>query len=421
MKTIPKALIAAIIIAAIAFSATNNQARALLTPGTLSMSGSSTVYPCAIDASTTFPAWYNTITGNTIILNIQQGGSGVAIPNMQKGAYDMGQMSRPPTDAEWESMPNLQQWAIGIDSVAIVVNPFMSTWIQNLTVTQVADLFETFQNASGRYPYYTDWSDFNSSAPNVPIQRAVRDPTSGTFDCFYNFFLSPAGFPKTETNASALAQLAPYSYCQNNIDVLNTITGGGGQYYIGFISLGYLHYGGLSAINIWNPSTGTYVVPSVATVKDGTYKPWRWLWELTPGPITASMSDPNFVEGLWISYLKLPDGYSPGAGDYGWNFPSSSTSFLVHEDYIDMSRADMAGTPTINSTLQPETHLTVNQTQTIPDLHVDASDILYFRQAYLQYYTSNIYNPYADMNADGKINYTDIVLFAEAYIAANSP
>jgi hypothetical protein len=346
---------------------------------------------------------------------------------MYNHAYDMGEMSRPPTDAEWEEMPSLQQWALGIDSVAIVVNPYMSQWIQNLTVVQVADLFETFQNSSGRYPYYTYWSDFNPSAPDVPIQRAVRDPTSGTFDCFYNFFLKPAGFPQTETNASAETQLAPYSYCQNNIDVLNTITGSGGQYYIGFISLGYLHYGGLSAINIYNSATGTYVVPSVTNVKNGTYKPWRWLWEVTAGPITANVSDPNFVEGLWISYLKLPNGYSPGAGDDGWSYPQPSTSFLVHEDYIDMSRADMAGAAPINSTLQPETHLTANQTQTIPDQQVNQADILYFRQAYLQYYTSTtafpagIYNPYADMNADGVINYTDIVLFAQAYIAANSP
>jgi ABC-type phosphate transport system substrate-binding protein len=410
MKTIQKTLIAAVIVAVMAFSAAPNQAHALLTPGTLSISGSSTVYPVAVDASATFPSWYHTITGKTITLNIQAGGSGVAIPNMVANAYDMGEMSRPPTDAEWESMPNLQQWAIGIDSVAIVVNPYLSQWIQNLTVTQAADLFETFQNSSGRYPYYTYWSDFNPSAPDVLIQRAVRDPTSGTFDCFYNYFLKPAGFPQTETNASAEAQLASYTYCQNNIDVLNTINSTGGQYYIGFISLGYLHYGGLSAINIWNPATGTYVVPSIATVEDGTYKPWRWLWEVTSGPITANMSDPNFVEGLWISYLRLPNGYAPGV------------SFLAHEDYIPINPADMAGGQVINSTLQPETHLTATQTQTIPALgQVNEADILYFRQAYLQYYANNIYNPYADFNADGVINYTDIVAFCQAYIAANSP
>ena len=408
MKTILK-ISFVIVLAMIAFSAaTANQAHALLTPGQLTISGSSTVYPVAIDASATFPAYYQSITGNTITLNIEAGGSGVAIPNMVSGAADMGEMSRPPTDAEYASMPNLQQYAIGIDSVAIVVNPYLSTWIQNVTVTQVADLFETHNVSGSMVPYYTYWSDFNPSAPHVPIERAVRDPTSGTFDCFYNFFLKPAGFPQTETNATAEAQLAPYTYCENNIDVLNTINSTGGQDYIGFISLGYLHYGGLAALNIWNPALNTYVVPSQANVINGTYTPWRWLWEVVNGTIPADPSNPNFVEGLWIAYLKLPNGYDNG------------TSFLANEDYIDMYRADMAGGPVINSTLQPELHLQPTQTQTYPDQKVNYADIVYFVNAYIDYYTYHIYNPYADMNADGKIDYTDIILFAQDYIAANS-
>ena len=409
MKTIPKILFV-ILLATVAFvAATGNQSHALLTPGTLAISGSSTVYPVAIDASSTFPAYYNSITGLTLTLSIQQGGSGVAIPNMVSQADDMGEMSRPPTDAEYASMPDLQQYAIGEDSVAIVVNPYMSTWIVNLTTTQVADIFETFTNASGQFLYYTYWSDVNPAAPHQLIQRAVRDPTSGTYDCFYNFFLKPAGFPQTETNASALAQMAPYTYCQNNIDILDTITGAGGQYYIGFISLGYLHYGGLSAINIWNPALGYFVVPSVANVINHSYTPVRLLWEVVNGTIPAAPSNPSFVEGLWIAYLKQPD---------GWD---ANTSYLVHEDYIDLFRADMAGGIVYNSTLQPETHLLPTQTQSYPDGKVDINDIRYFVSAYLNYYSNGIYNPYADMNADGKIDFNDIVAFALNYIYANTP
>ena len=409
MKTMPKILFV-ILLATVAFmAATGNQAHGLLVSGQLSISGSSTVYPVANDASATFPAYYNGITGNTITLSISQGGSGVAIPNMVKQADDMGEMSRAPTDAEYASMPYLQQYAIGEDSVAIVVNPYLATWVYNLTVTQVADLFETYNNSGVQTPFYTTWNQFNSAAPNVPIQRAVRDPTSGTFDCFYNFFLKPAGFPQTETNSSALAQLAPYTYCQNNIDILDAITGAGGQDYIGFISLGYLHYGGLSAVNIWNPALNTFVVPSIAHVIDGSYTPVRLLWEVVNGTIPANTSSPNFVEGLWIAYLKQPD---------GWN---ATTSYLSNEDYIDLFRADMAGGTVYNSTLQPETHLQPTQTQTYPDGKVDISDIRYFSFAYTNYYSNGIYNPYADMNADGKIDYNDIVAFAINYIYANTP
>jgi hypothetical protein len=80
----------------------------------------------------------------------------------------------------------------------------------------------------------------------------------------------------------------------------------------------------------------------------------------------------------------------------------------------------MAGATPFNSTLQPETHLQPTQTQTYPDLKVDINDVTYFINAYSNYYTYHVYNPYADMNADGKIDYNDIVLFAQDYITANS-
>jgi hypothetical protein len=51
---------------------------------------------------------------------------------------------------------------------------------------------------------------------------------------------------------------------------------------------------------------------------------------------------------------------------------------------------------------------------------VDYNDVVYFINAYINYYAHGIYNPYADMNADGKIDYNDAVLFAQDYIAANS-
>jgi len=407
MKTMQKLLFVTILAMIVALSSTaSNQAHALISPGVLSISGSSTVYPVEVDAETPFQPYYNGITGNTVTMSVNAGGSGVAIPNIVARADDMGAMPRPPTDAEFNSMPDLQQYAIGIDSVAIVVSPYLSTWIQNVTALQVAQIFETHNVSGVMTPYYTNWNDFNSAAPAVPIERAVRDPTSGTYDCFYNYFLKPSGFPQTETNASALAQMAPYTYCQNNIDVLNAVTSG--NYWIGFISLGYLHYGGMAALNIWNPALGIYVVPSDVNVRNGSYTPWRWLWEVMNGTVPADMSNPDFVQGLWIAYLKLPNGYSTGV------------SFLNHEDYLDMYRADMAGGAPFNSTLQPETHLQPNQTQTYPDGKVDYNDEIYFINAYIAYYTYHIYNPYADMNADGKIDYNDIVLFAQDWIAYNA-
>ncbi len=141
---------------------------------------------------------------------------------------DVAEMSNSPQPSEWATpdLSNMQQYAVGIDGVAIVVSPDMTWFPRDLTTLQVAQLFadnNPTANLEGNYnaPLYNTWGDFLmayynvSSLSDLPtsingvnitnaitsgtIQRACPTPdldegNMGTFDCFNNYFAVPNGY-----------------------------------------------------------------------------------------------------------------------------------------------------------------------------------------------------------------------------------
>ncbi len=532
LNKLKHAIVAVLVIALMAFSSavvlvhagaaanynslswSNNQ---LVVANELTIYGSSTVVPIANEEQTTgnFVNYWDGLVasnsgwGTTAALdlsngmNIQGQGSGTAIPALDyaTGQADVGEMSRPPSDAEWTTpcMNYLQQWAVGIDSVAIVLSPDMTWFPTNLNTYQVAELFadnspsttqtnEGTQGNTGTTPLYATWNNFLSAngfatvpgAGDQTIQRAVRDPTSGTYDCFNNYFAVPNGYqfeyksgsPSTVQGAQ---EMSPYTWCQENVNVYNTVSAG--HYgttgdYIGFISLGYYeHYGNMIGLNVAfnmanppsgktasplityygpsgtqgatsNPaysgynvySWGGYVVPNDANVKwavsgiqgstaTGQYEAWRWLWEVTPGPIPTS--GPCLAAGVWIAYMMASGTTNAGvSGNPATLAPggpgTGNSNFVADQDYIPLDRADMAGGTPIDSNLVTSGTagaftVTATQTQTIPTGGVSPTDFFYFVNAYIHYFLG-VYNPYIDYYASGVINTNDFFAFVNAYI-----
>ncbi len=440
-----------------AFSAAVIPANALISSNSLSIAGSSTVYPIAVQAAQTFPAYWNglvaanpswsasALTASTPI-NIAGLGSGTAfktvIPASGSPTADIGEMSRPPSDAEWtqnlatpgvNSASTAHIWAVGVDSLAIVYSPDMTWAPTQLTNLQAAKLFMS-TDAAGNSPQYTTWGqfllDYYGSTSNMTtaqqaivaggatysINRAVRDPTSGTYDCFNNFF----GKTQTSITGSNGAEIvdstgaitgsqymAPYIFCTANQDIYNALQTHTNC--IGFISMGYLlKLGNMIGISIYNsnpptqPHVGAYFAPTQANVINGDYTAFRWLWEMTPNTIPSTGA--NLVEGVWIAYMKLDA-----------NVVGSNPDFVTANDYMAMPRAAMAGGPVLDSNLASITPA-AGQTQIVPRLVVDSNDFFYFMDAYIAYYGSHIYNPYADINAQGTINGNSFLGFMSAYV-----
>ena len=499
----------------------------LVVPGTLSVVGSSTVLPIATEeqGEGNFVTYFNgLITAGTIssspitAVSIQGEGSGTAIPALEEvtSVADVGEMSRPPSTGEFAgaSMTNMQQYCVGLDSVAIIVDPTMTWFPTELTTAQVAQLFaddspqttgpNTPTNVqgdlgvTGSTPLYATWGSFldayygvsslsavqaaesaagltqiSSAVYGANINRAVRDPTSGTFDCFNNYFAVPNGYNfeyKTSGVVVGSAEMAPFTYDEGNINIYDTVsvasptTGD----YIGFIGLGYLQVYGDNGANMiglniayniaptptggtngspiiaYYGSSGTYafvgssvnpptwsayITPTDANVlysysgvaptgATGKYEAWRYLWEVVPGPIPST--GPTLAAGVWIAYMMADDTTNAAtlttAGTLASSVGAGNSNFALDNAYISLNRDDMTGAQVLNSVLQPQIPLP-GQTQTYPAGVVNFNDIVYFVGAYINYYTNHVYNPYADLKATGVINFNDIVAFVGNYIA----
>jgi len=351
----------------------------LITPGILKCEGSSTVLPVSQAAEVNFESWILSTHGMTIDTQIAGGGSGHGYSAIIAGTIDVGGHSRPPKSTEWSGLANMRIWAIGIDSIAIIVHAD-NTWINNVTSQQVSDLFCKYPNGT---PYYTYWDDFAPGAPHQEIKRAVRDLTSGTHECFFENFLKPQG--RTDANLASNCEQKT-----NNIDIYTLLTSPAGQYYIAYIGLGFMHLGGINGLWLYNSGTGDYIAPTKEHVIDGTYTPRRWLWYSTNGvPVTTS---DDKVKSLWISYIKM------------------NPSYVENEGYIQMLRGDFAGAASGDNTapLHP----------TVPDGKITSADTFYFLDAYIAYWdpARKELNPYADFNADGQIGSADVFAYLDAYI-----
>lgn len=423
-----------LVLAMMAFSATAIPTHALITANTLSIAGSSTVYPIAQTAAQSFPTYWNSIAAglgsspiNTI--NLAGLGSGTAfktvLPTTGSPTADLGEMSRPPSTGEWtqSNAGNAHIWAVGVDSLAIVYSADMTWAPTQMSQKQAASLFLS-TDAAGNNPMYTTWGQFLTDyygnlsqaipAAAVPhegdlIHRIVRDPTSGTYDCFNNFFgkqyTSITGSNGAEivdgTGAITGSQyMAPYTLGTANQDIVNNLNGAHDS--VAFIGLGYYQKNQALMIGISMQNGANFYAPTQANVIAGNYLPFRWLWELTPSTIPST--GPNLAEGVWIAYMKLDA-----------NVQGGNPNFVTSNDYMDMPRAAMAGGHVKDSNLADYTPA-AGQTQTVPRLVVDSNDFFYFMDAYIAYYGSHIYNPYADINAQGKIDGNSFLGFMSAYV-----
>lgn len=439
MKTF-KPVICAIMIVLFAvslFSALPTQAQiTLVTPGRLYVLGSSTIYPISSQATTAFQSHILTLgspfTATAVTLNDLGSGAGLNALKDNPPSADIAASSRSGANSGFygtsyplsgSTITNPQEFLIGYDSIAIVV-PATNTWLSQASASQVADLFRTTGNGNN-IPLYRTWGDWASAqVPQVTlptgvasqtIDRIGREFSSGTFDGFNTFFLNAFGYNmayNVQTEQTAGNWLpSNYQPLTSNANVMTAMRQTQNQYAIGFVGLGFVqndlgtsHPNGIIPLKLYNPTTGTYISPSIANVQGGSYvtnqatpatiiRPLYYFMDGIP-----SANSPAAVKSLWISFIKAHDDY------------------LVNDGFITMNRVDFAGAPSGNPNRSVGT-------QTVPDGVVNFEDLVYFANAWIEYYEpSHLLNPYADITGpnglpDGKIDFYDLVAFANGWIA----
>ena len=142
--------------------------------GTISIIGSSTVYPVTLAMAERFKA--DGFNGEVIVESVGTG-SGFDAFCSGKGEYDLVDASRSVDDIEFESCRangrDLTEFRIATDAVVAVVSE-ANSFATNVNLEQLENLFT---NA-------VTWTEINSEWPDEPINRFIPTVESGTMDFF---------------------------------------------------------------------------------------------------------------------------------------------------------------------------------------------------------------------------------------------
>ena len=145
------------------------------TPVSLNLSGSSTVYPLALE----WAAQYMELHPNWTI-NVSGGGSVKGVSDASQNLVDIGMASRPVKSSELEENPDLVQHEICYDGVVVIVNsshPDVSDLTTNgITKTELIGIYDGT---------ITDWQTITGNSQQLTSYN--RAEASGTKETFAGF------------------------------------------------------------------------------------------------------------------------------------------------------------------------------------------------------------------------------------------
>jgi phosphate transport system substrate-binding protein len=228
--------------------------------------GSTTVGPLAKSFAAYFTKKYN------VPVTVSESGSGNGAKSLINKSCDIASMSRSMKPQELAAAKsngvNPVASIVALDGIAIVVHP--SNPVRSLTKSQIADIY------TGKV---TNWN--RVGGPNAQIVVIQRESNSGTQESFKELVVGKES-PVTR-NAETQA---------SNGAVKNRVSLTHGA--IGFIGLGFTD-SSVKKVAVNN------IIPSPATVKNGTYSLSRPLYLITNG-------QPTGVVKQFIDLPKTADG-----------------------------------------------------------------------------------------------------------------
>jgi phosphate transport system substrate-binding protein len=264
---------------------------------TITISGSTTVFPIAHHAAIAFMNMYSGVT-----VTVASGGSGVGYAEQISGVTDIGMGSRGPKSAEIASADaagkDVRIIPVAVDAVCVVVNPTVASEL-NLTLQEVGMIF------SGEY---TNWNEVDASLPNEEIYIVIRaDPESGTRDTFEKFCLSPWDYTNTQDAHTATGNPG----CAAEVESVD--------YSVGYVGYGFITED-MTVCNLAKEAGSEYVVPTKASAQAFEFPISRFIYfVVTEYPETGSLADRfiDFVlsdDGQAIAedqgYIEMPDDHN---------------------------------------------------------------------------------------------------------------
>jgi phosphate transport system substrate-binding protein len=217
--------------------------------------GSSTVFPIAEAVAEE----YQIEKRGAVRVTVGLSGTGGGFKKLCRGDVDISNASRPILAEEMELCRNagvsFYELPVAFDAITVVVNP-KNEWVKTLTVADLKKMWEP--EAQGKI---TRWNQVRSEWPDAPLMLFGPGADSGTFDYFTEAVVGKAKSSRGDYTASE----------DDNVLVQGVENNKNGLGYFGFAY--YIsHQDRMRAVPI-QQGDGSQVLPSVASVTDGTYQP----------------------------------------------------------------------------------------------------------------------------------------------------
>lgn len=216
--------------------------------------GSSTVYPITEAVAEEFQA------ASQIRATVGISGTGGGFKKFCRGEVDITQASRPILLEEMQACKaagiEYIELPVAYDALTVVVNP-QNSFISSMTVEELKTMWQPAAQNSVK-----SWQQVNPAWPDQPLRLYGAGSDSGTFDYFTEAIMGKAKSSRGDFTASE----------DDNVIVQGVA---GDLHAIGYF--GYAYYAEnqdkVKAVPIVGKAGGEAVMPSVETVKNGTYQP----------------------------------------------------------------------------------------------------------------------------------------------------
>lgn len=218
--------------------------------------GSSTVFPVAEAVAEEFQL----AGSNRVRVTVGLSGTGGGFKKLCRGDADIANASRPILVEEMAKCRaagiKYLELPIAFDAVTVAVNP-ANDWVESLTVADLKKMWEPA--AQGKI---TRWNQIRPEWPDKRLMLFGPGADSGTFDYF------------TEAiNHTPKASRGDFTASEDDNVLVQGVEHD--RYALGYF--GFAYYAGhrerMRAVPIEPENGGTAVLPSIATVMDGSYQP----------------------------------------------------------------------------------------------------------------------------------------------------
>ena len=221
--------------------------------GTISIDGSSTVYPITEAIAEEFRS-----EAAKIRVTIGVSGTGGGFKKFARGETDISDASRPIKDKEGLACKkngiDYLEIPVAYDGLAVVINP-ENDWVESLTTQELKTIWEPEAQEK-----IVNWSQIRPGFPDQKLTLLGPGTASGTFDYFTEAIVGTSGSSRGD-----------YMPSEDDHVLVQGVSGEKGA--LGFFGLAYYleNQDKLSLVAVDNGTAA--VKPSMETVKDGTYNP----------------------------------------------------------------------------------------------------------------------------------------------------